>query len=135
MSWYPGYSDFQYAIGLSRACGIDRPEVDPGPEQVGVLLEIVGERRRGIRQLLRRQRAGTEGALCVAGSTPGVGVVSGRIAAQDHIGADIAHQSHPLGSLAPMPAYTGVTSVYPWLLALRMLLRTPKLSWKPSLNL
>src|SRR5450631_4087515 len=42
---------------------------------------------------------------------------------------------HPFGSLAPMPAYTGVTSVYPSLLALRMLLRTPKLRWKPSVKL
>ncbi len=33
-----------------------------------------------------------------------------------------------------MPAYTGVTNVYPSLLALRMLLRTPKLRWNASLK-
>ena len=41
----------------------------------------------------------------------------------------------PLGSLAPMPAYTGVTKVYPSLLALRMLLRTPKSRWNASLKM
>src|SRR6185312_13848525 len=72
-------------LGVVHGVGIDRPEGDPRTEQVGVLLPVVGQRPGRVGDLQRRDRAGAEIALCVAGGA--------RTAVQDHVGADVTHQA------------------------------------------
>src|SRR6185437_14362760 len=62
-----------------------RPEGDARTEQVGVLLPVVGERRRCLRQVLRREGPRAEETLRVAGRA--------RIVVHDHVGRDVTHEA------------------------------------------
>src|SRR6185312_2452900 len=64
---------------------IDGPEGDARAEQVGVLLPVVGQRRRRLRQMLRRERPRAEETLRVAGRT--------RIVVHHHVGGDVTYEA------------------------------------------
>src|ERR1700721_3473175 len=112
-------------MGSSRACGFTAQKVTPEPSKLGYFRKVLA---RG--PALFNTCSDDNGPARKAPSAlPAVHHVLGvvAVALPLKITSEPAYRTRqPLGSLAPMPAYTGGTRVYPSLRALGMLFRTPK---------
>src|ERR1700722_14648294 len=121
-------------MGLSRALGLTAQKLIPEPSRLVYCWRLL-EGGAGVFDICCADNGPARKAPRALPAVHHVlGVVS--VALPLKITSEPTYRTRqPLGSLAPPPAYTGVTKVYPSLLALRMLLRTPKSRRNASLNL
>src|ERR1700734_4294677 len=113
-------------MGLFRALGFTAQKVIPEPNRL-VYSWKLPERGAGVFDICCDDNGPARKAPSALPAVHHVlGVVA--VALPLRITSEPAYRTRqPLGSLAPMPAYIALTRAYQSLLALRRLLRTPKL--------